>query len=558
MERVKIFDATLYGGRQSPGAGLNVEEKLEIARLLEQMGVDVIQVGFPSASPGEFKAVQQLAREIRGSVVCALARARPEDISVAFAAIKDAARPRIQVGLGVSDSYIVGKLRTTREAALEMGVQAVRSARRYVDDVQYYPADACRADTAYLYQVLEAVIDAGATTVNIPDAIGFYTPSEWGALIQGIIENVPNIGQAVISVHCHNDLGLATANTLEALTHGARQAECAVNGLGERTGNAQLEEIVMALRVRRSTLGLETNLNTRMLYRLSHLVSHLTGIAVPATQPIVGANAFAYTSGMYQNGALRGRAEDEIIDPSEVGTPGGARPGGLPLLTGREGLRRALAEMGFSLDEAEFVQVYARFRELVKKKPSLEIADLEAIVSGETAVFLEETYQLQQVQITCGTNTLPVAAVQLQGPDGEPVWSTSHGNGPVDAAFRAIDAIVGLPNKLLEYAVQAMTEGVDALGKVTVRIQGEVTLDDGARTEERIFLGRGADTDIMVASAKAYLFALNRYLAARKAIQRRQAVTREVRQTLEEMSARYGTAHTGDFWGWSAIRSEDL
>ena len=556
MEQVKIFDATLYGGGQSPGASLNIEEKLEIAHLLEQMGVDAILAGFPISSPSEFKAVQRLAEEIRGSVVCALARARREDIDVAVAALKEAAQPRIQIGLGVSDSYIVGKLKTTREKALEMGVEAVRYARRYVDDVQYYAADACRGDTEYLYRVLEAVIEAGATTVNIPDAIGFYVPSEWGALIRGVRENVPNIDQAVISVHCHNDLGMATANTLEALINGARQAECAVNGVGERTGNACLEEIVMTLHARRQTLGLTTGINTRLIHPASRLVSHLTGLPIQPTKAIVGAKAFAYTSGMYQNGVLRGRTEAEVIDPADIGILEAEY--GTPLLTGREGVRRSLRELGFSLDDEEFERVYSRFRDLIKKKPDLEIRDLEAIVSGETAVFMEETYELEKIQVTCGTDARPMAAVCLRGPDGDAVWATSHGNGPVDAAFKAIDRIVNAPNELLEFSVQAMTEGVDAVGKVTVRIQGEVRMGDTGRVVKQTFLGRGADTDIIVASAKAYLFALNRLLAAQRAIRRRQAITEEVRQALEEMRARYGTAHTTDFMGWSVLREEKL
>jgi 2-isopropylmalate synthase len=508
MEQIKIFDATLYGGGQSPGASLNIEEKLEIARLLEQMGVDVIQAGFPISSPGEFKAVQRLAGEMRQSVVCALARAREEDIDVALAALKGAVQPRIQIGLGVSDSYIVGKLKTTREAALEMGTKAVLYARRYMDDVQYYAADACRADVEYLYSVLEAIIEAGATTINIPDAIGFYVPSEWGALIRGIRENVPNINKAVISVHCHNDLGMATANTLEALVNGARQAECAVNGIGERTGNACLEEIAITLHARREALGLTTGLNTRQIYPVSRLVSHLTGHSVQSNKAIVGAQAFAYTSGMYQNGVLRGRTEAEIIDPAEIGILEGKE--GLSLLTGREGVRRRLREMGFSLDDDEFERVYNRFRVVAKKKPHLE------------------------------------------------VWVTNHGNGPVDAAYKAIDSIVGVPNQLLEFSVEAMTEGVDALGKVTVRIQGEIPIGDTGEGEQQVFLGRGADTDIVVASAKAYLFALNRLLAAQQAGRRRQIITEEVRQELEDMRARYGATHTGDFMGWSVLRDEEL
>jgi 2-isopropylmalate synthase len=556
MDQVKIFDATLYGGGQSPGVGLNLEEKLEIARLLEAMGVDVIQAGFPISSPRDFEAVQSLARKMRKSVVCALARAREEDIDVALAALKGAARPRIQIGLGVSDSYVVGKLKTTHEAALEMGVAAVRYARRYVDDVQYYAADACRADVEVLYRVIEAVIAAGATTVNIADAIGFYVPSEWGTLIQGIRDNVPNIDKAVISVHCHNDLGMATANAVEAVVNGARQVECSINGIGERTGMARLEAVVMSLRARRETLGLDTNLNTRLIYTTSKLVSHLTGLPIPPNKALVGDKAFAYTSGMYQDGVLRGRTEDEIIDPAEIGLL--ETEDRVPLLTGREGLRHRLREMGYSLNDAEFERVYGRFRAVAQKKPDLGLRDLEAIVSGETAVFMEETYELVDVQITCGTNAVPIAAVCLQGPEGESVWSTSHGNGPVDAAFKAVDGIVKVPNELLEFSVQAMTEGVDALGKVAVRIRGEVPLGGTDEVEQRVFLGRGADTDIIVASVKAYVFALNRLLAARQASRRRQAITEQVQRTLEEMHARYGTAHTGDFMGWSALRDEDL
>ncbi|MGD2207631.1 MAG: 2-isopropylmalate synthase, partial [Anaerolineae bacterium] len=532
MEQVQIFDATLYGGGQSPGVALNIEERLEIARLLEQMNVDAIQAGFPIASPREFESVQRLSQAIRGSVICALARAREQDVDVAAAALKGAARPRIQVGLGVSDSYVAGKLKTTREKALEMAIQAVRHARRYVDDVQYYAADAARADVDYLYQVLGAVIEAGATTVNVADAVGFFTPSEWGALVRGIRDNVPNIDQAVISVHCHNDLGMATANAMEALVYGARQVECAVNGIGERTGTARLEAIVMALRTRRETLGLDTALDTNLIYPLSQLVSHLTGLPIPPNKAIIGDNAFAYTSGMYQDGALRGQTDAERIDPADIGILGAKDS--VPLLTGREGLRRRLAQLGFSLDDHEFERVYDRFRDMARKKPDLAIRDLEAIVSGETVVFLEETWGLEDVQITCGIKALPVAAVRLQGPGGEEAWATSHGNGPVDAVFKAVDSIVQVSNDLLEFTVQAMTEGIDAVGKVSVRIRGEVPLGDTGQTEKRVFLGRGADTDILVASAKAYLFALNRLLAAQEASQRRQAMTEEVRKELEE------------------------
>jgi 2-isopropylmalate synthase len=556
MEYIRILDATLYGGGQSPSASLTVPERLEIARLLERMGVDVIQAGFPISSPRDFEAVRQLANEIKQCTICAMARAREEDIEVAAAALRGAARPRIQIGLGVSDSYVVGKLGLTREAVLEMAVKAVQYARHYTDDVQYYAADAYRADAAYLYRVLEAVIGAGATTVNIPDAVGFSIPSEWGALIRGIREHVPNIGQAVISVHCHNDLGMATANTIEAVVNGARQVECSVNGMGERTGNACLEEIVMTLQARQSALGLTHRLNTKLIYPASQLVSHLTGFPVHPHKAVVGAKAFAYTSGMYQDGVLRGRTEAEVLNPADVGVLEGESAA--PLLTGREGLRRRLSEMGFDLTDDEFERIYARFRTIASKKTNLEIEDLEAIVSGEPAMFTQETYHLEDVQVTCGINAVPVAVVRLQGPEVEALWGTSRGNGPVDAVFKAIDSVVGMPNTLLEYAVQAMTQGVDAVGKVTVRIQGEVSALDGNQSEKRVCLGRGADTDVIVASAKAYLFALNRLLAAQLAGRRRHAVTEDVRRELEAMRVRYGTAHRGDFEGWSAMRDEEL
>ncbi len=555
MERVKILDATLYGGRQSPGVALNIEERLEIARLLEQMGVDIIQAGYPSASPRDYQAVRQLADTIRESAVCALARAREQDIDLAVAVLKKAARPCVQVGLGVSDSYIEGKLKTTRENALAMAVEAVRYARRYVDEVQYYAADACRADRDYLHQVLAAVIEAGASTVNIPDAIGFYTPSEWGALIRGIRANVPNVDRAIISVHCHNDLGMATANTMEALLAGARQAECAVNGVGERAGNARLEEIVMMLHTRGEVLGLTTGINTRLIHATSRLVSYLTGVAIQSNQAIVGDKAFAYTSGLYEDGVLRGQTAAEVLDPRDIGIL--EADNRVPLLTGREGLRRRLEELGYSLDDVEFERVYQRFRDVAKKKPDLEIRDLEGIVSGETSVFLQETYELEEVQVTCGTNALPVAAVRLQGPE-EVVWATAHGNGPFDAAFKAIDAVVQVPNKLLEFSVEALTVGMDALAKVTVRIEGEVANGQEGKAEKRVFLGRGADPDTFVAGAKAYLFALNRLLAAQSAHRRRQNLIDEVRQEVREMRVQYNMPPAGDMYGWSILRDEGL
>ncbi|MBN1318112.1 MAG: 2-isopropylmalate synthase [Anaerolineales bacterium] len=556
MDRINIFDATLYGGGQAPGIGLTIDERSEIARLLDQMGVDVIQAGFPIASPRDYQTVSRLAGEIKESVICALARAREEDIDVAVAVLKGAARPRLQIGLGVSDSYITRKLKTTRDEALEMAVNAVQYAHRYIGDVQYYAGDACRADLTYLYCVLEAVIEAGAVTVNIPDAIGFMVPSEWGALIRGIRENVPNIDKAVISVHCHNDLGMATANTLEALLNGARQAECAVNGIGERTGNARLEEIVMTIRSRQDVLKLSTGINTRLIHRTSQLVSYLTGLPIQPNKAIVGEKAFSYTSGMYENGVLRGRTDSEILDPKDIGILE-ARDH-VTLLTGREGLRRRLKELDFNLTDTEFERVYKRFRDVAKKKPDLEIRDLEAIVTSETHIFMKETFELENVQVMCGNNVLPVAAVRLNGPSGETHWASSSGNGPIDAVYKAIDTIVDVPNRVLEYSLEAMTEGVDAVAKVSVRIEGNVPVGSEGDTEKRVFLGRGADTDSVIAGAKAYLFAINRLLAAQQASRRRQAITGEVQRALREVRAQSGASPAGDFMGWSLLRGEDL
>lgn len=510
--RVIIFDTTLRDGEQSPGAALNIDEKLEIARVLEAMGVDVIEAGFPISSPGDFHAVQRISREIRGCTVCGLTRARREDIDVAAEALKDATRPRIHTGLGVSDVHIQHKLRTTREGALEMGVNAVRYAKQFVEDVQYYTEDAGRAEPAYLYRVLEAVIDAGATVINIPDTTGYTAPEEFGALIRGIVENVPNVGKAIISVHCHNDLGLATANTLAGILNGARQAELTVNGIGERAGNASLEEVVMALRTRRDHFGVESRIDTRHIYPVSRLVSNLTGIPIQPNKAITGANAFAHSSGIHQDGVLKDRTTYEIINPRDVGVPNSEII--LSARSGRHGLRHRLEEIGYrQLDGEKFEKVYQRFLQVADKKKVVETRDLEAIVSDEAEVFFEETYHLDQVQITCGDHSIPTATVRIIGPDGQVFCDADHGSGPVDAIYRAINRVIGEPNELIEFSIEAITEGIDAVGRVTIRIQTDEPVNGGART---VFSGHGADNDIVVASAKAYMFALNRLIAARR------------------------------------------
>ncbi len=505
-----IFDTTLRDGEQSPGAALNIDEKLEIARVLQAIGVDIIEAGFPISSPGDFLAVQRISQEIRDCTICGLTRARKEDIEAAAEALKGAARPRIQTGLGVSDVHVRQKLRTTREGALQMGVEAVRFAKQFVDDVQYYTEDAGRADPAYLYQVLEAVIAAGATVINIPDTTGYTTPEEFGALIRGIVQNVPNVDRAVISVHCHNDLGMATANTLAGVRNGARQVEVTVNGIGERAGNASLEEVVMSLKTRRDHFGLDVGIDTRRLYPLSRLVSNLTGIPVQPNKAIIGSNAFAHSSGIHQDGVLKERTTYEIIDPADVGVPSSEII--LSARSGRHGLRHRLEELGYQLDDEKFAKVYDRFLEVADKKKTVETRDLEAIVSDEVEMFFEESYHLDHVQVSCGDHSIPTATVRITGPDGTVYCDADHGSGPVDAVYRAINRVIGEPNELIEFSIEAITEGTDAVGRVTVRIRADEPVNGQART---IFSGHGADNDILVACAKAYLFALNRLIAAR-------------------------------------------
>ncbi len=511
--RIVVFDTTLRDGEQSPGAALNVNEKVEIAHTLQEMGVHVLEAGFPISSPGDFRAVQRISREIRNCVICGLTRANHQDIDAAAEALRDAAFPRIHTGLGVSDVHIKYKLRTTRDGALEQGVQAVKYAKSFVDDVQYYAEDAGRADLEYLYRVLEAVVDAGATVLNIPDTTGYSTPDEFGGLIKGIVENVPNIDEATIAVHCHNDLGLATANTLAAVRNGARQVEVTVNGIGERAGNCSLEEIVMALRTRNDLFGLDTGIDARRIYPVSRLVSQLTGIPVQPNKAIVGTNAFAHSSGIHQDGVLKERTTYEIINPRDVGVPDSEIV--LSARSGRAGLRHRLAVLGYTLDQEQFEKVYERFLAVADKKKTVDTRDLEAIVADEVQMYFEETYQLEHVQVACGDHSIPTATVSIRGPDGEVYCDAAHGTGPVDAIYKAINRVIGEPNELIEFSIQAVTEGIDAVGGVTIRIQAEQPVDEDG-VERRVFSGRGSDTDIVVASAKAYMFALNRLIAARR------------------------------------------
>ena len=503
MDKVIIFDTTLRDGEQAAGGMLNFQEKLEIARQLDKLGVDVIEAGFPVSSEGDFEAVKNIATEIGGAIVCGLARAHPRDIDRAWEAIKGARRPRIHVFVSASDIQMVHQLKKNRQQVLELARDMVARAKGYTEDIEFSPMDASRADPEFIYQILEAVIDAGATTVNIPDTVGYAMPDEFGQLIKGIIKHVPNIEQAVISVHCHDDLGLSVANSLEAVRQGARQVECTINGIGERAGNASLEEIVMAIKTRSDFFNLSTNVDSRQIYKTSRRVSELTGFAVQPNKAIVGANAFRHQSGIHQDGILKMPKTYEIMDPRTVGIPASSLVMGK--LSGRHAFKERLAELGYTLSEDDFHRAFTAFKELADKKKEVTDRDIESLVAEELRT-VTEVYHLDRLQVTTGDRGVPTAAVRLIGPDDKVLADAALGTGPVDAVYQAISRLVGLPNTLTEFSVKSVTEGIDAIGEVLIRIES-----DGVT-----YTGRGADTDIIVASARAYINALNRLLAAKR------------------------------------------
>ncbi len=495
--RIHIFDTTLRDGEQSPGASLNMEEKLEIAKQLERLGVDVIEAGFPISSPGDFQAVQAISRIIKNCTVCGLTRAKEKDIDAAAEALKDAVRPRIHTGLGVSDNHLEHKLRMSREEAMEVGVKAVRYAKRFVEDVEYFLEDSGRANREYLCRVIEQVINAGATVINIPDTTGYSTPDEYGSLIRYVVEHVPNIDRAEISVHCHDDLGLAVANSLAGVLNGARQIECTVNGIGERAGNTSLEEVVMAMKVRADQYHCDTGIITQELHRTSRMVSSATGIFVQPNKAIVGANAFAHSSGIHQDGILKERTTYEIMDPQDVGINESKIV--LTARSGRHALSHRLIAIGYTFDEAQIDVLYTRFLELADRKKQVYDEDLEKLV-GDIAHTQNQLLELLHVQVSCGDKLIPTATVTLRDADGLVHVDSCHGTGPVDAVYKAINRIVQEPNELIEFNIQAVTEGIDALADVTIRI----------RRGNDVYTGRGAHTDVIVASGKAYVHALNR------------------------------------------------
>ncbi len=514
-DRILIFDTTLRDGEQSPGATMNVDEKLAIARQLARLGVDIIEAGFAFSSPGDFEAVNKIAQQVGtadGPTICSLARASYGDIDAAAKAIAPAHHKRIHTFIATSDIHLEYKLRKTREEVLKIAPEMVAYAKSFVEDVEFSPEDAGRSDPAFLYPVLEAVIDAGATTINIPDTVGYTTPSEFGDLIRGITQNVRNIDRAIISVHGHNDLGLAVANFLEAIKNGARQLECTINGIGERAGNAALEELVMALHVRRQYfnpfLGRPanseaplTNIRTTELYKTSRLVSNTTGMFVQPNKAIVGANAFAHESGIHQDGVLKNRLTYEIMDAKLIGLTDNQIV--LGKLSGRNAFRSRLHELGFELGDTELNKAFVRFKELADKKKEITDWDLESIVNDETQQ-PPELFRLEMVQVSCGSNAQPTATVRIRTPEGTELMDAAIGTGPVDAIYKAINRVVQVPNELIEFSVQSVTAGIDAIGEVTIRL----------KHEDRIFSGRSANTDIIVASAQAYVNALNRLFSA--------------------------------------------
>jgi 2-isopropylmalate synthase len=528
---VKIFDTTLRDGEQSPGATMTSAEKLEVARALARLGVDIIEAGFPAASPDDLEAVSRIALEVgrppkgeesvKVPVIAGLARANKTDIDKAWQAVQGAAHPRIHTFLATSPIHMQYKLKMDPEEVVDRVREMVAYARSLCADVEFSPEDAGRSDPKFLYLVLGEAIKAGATTLNIPDTVGYTTPEEFGALIDGIMHNTSGMHEGItVSVHCHDDLGLATANTLAGIRAGARQAEVTINGIGERAGNTSLEEVVMALRTRHPVFGLETGIDATQISRISKLVSNYTGIVVQPNKAIVGANAFAHEAGIHQDGMLKNQQTYEIMRPEDVGVNQTHLV--LGKHSGRHALRSRLAEMGHALDEVELDKAFARFKELADRKKVITDADLEALIADEFYQPLS-VYVLDGLQVTCGTMGMPTATVRLKGPNGKVHVQASMGTGPVDATYKAINEIVDTPNTLLEFNIHAITEGIDALGEVTVRVQGRnghQTMD--AQKEQaysRIYGGHGADTDIIVASAKAYINALNKLIISQTELQ---------------------------------------
>ena len=499
---VRIFDTTLRDGEQSPGNTMNIQEKLRVARQLETLGVDIIEAGFPIASPGDFEAVRQIAETVTGSEIAGLARANNEDIDRAWEAVKVAARPRIHTFISTSEIHLKYQLRKNEDEVLKIAVAAVKRAKRYTPNVEFSAMDATRSDRDYLCRMFAEVIDAGAVTIKVPDTVGYTVPQDFGELISYIIAHVPNIDAAIISVHCHNDLGLAAANSLAAVAAGARQVECTLNGIGERAGNASLEEIVMTLRTRRDLFAADTRINTEKIYPSSRLITSITGVAVQPNKAIVGANAFAHESGIHQDGLLKNKMTYEIMTPESVGMLKSSLVMGKH--SGRHAFKARVEELGFTLTDDELQNAFARFKELADKKKEVFDEDIEALIAEEV-LRAPEAYKFLNMTVCSGSVAVPVATVELEVA-GTVKRDSAFGDGPVDAVFKTIAKITGTASRLLRYSVSSITGGTDAQGEVTVRLEEEGT----------VVVGQGAHMDIIMASGLAYVNALNRLEHAKK------------------------------------------
>ncbi|HBE45373.1 MAG TPA: 2-isopropylmalate synthase [Deltaproteobacteria bacterium] len=495
-ERIFIFDTTLRDGEQSPGYTMNTQEKLRLAKQLEALGVDIIEAGFPIASDGDFEAVRQVAETIKDSEVAALARANDEDIDRAWEAIKHAQNARIHVFISTSDIHLKYQLRKNRDEVLKIAVSAVKRAKKYSSNVEFSAMDATRSDRDYLCKVFAETIDAGATTINVPDTVGYAVPTEFGELIRYIREHVPNISKAIISVHCHNDLGLAVANSVEAIKEGARQVECTINGIGERAGNASLEEIAMILRIRKDIFDAETRIVTEKIYPTSRLITTITGVPVQPNKAIVGANAFAHESGIHQDGLLKSKFTYEIMTPESVGISKSSLV--LGKHSGRHAFNSRVKELGYILDDKSLNLAFKRFKALSDMKKYIYDEDIVMIIMDEVYK-VPEKYKLLYLTVTCGNTTIPTATVKLEI-DGATYQDAGYGDGPVDAAYKIIKRLVKTNSKLLKFSVSSVTQDMDAQGEVFVKLE-----EKGLTVT-----GKGADTDIIVASAKAYINALNK------------------------------------------------
>ena len=501
-DRVKIFDTTLRDGEQAPGFSMNIEEKLILARQLAKLGVDVIEAGFPIASPGDYESVKRVSQEVKGVSVAGLCRANQKDIERAADALKHAEQPRIHTFIATSEIHMKYKLQMEPQAVLEAAVEAVKFARSFTDDVEFSAEDATRSDLDFLCRVVEAVIDAGATTVNIPDTVGYTMPSEYRQRIGHLFDKVPNIDKATVSVHCHNDLGLAVANSIAAVEMGARQVECTINGIGERAGNASLEEIVMSFKTRHDLFGLDTNINTEEIYRASQLVSRITGVYVQPNKAVVGKNAFAHEAGIHQHGVLANPLTYEIMTPQSVGVPVNRLV--LGKHSGRHALKERLEMLGFQLDDEILNKVFKKFKKVADRKK--EVFDEDIVIMAEEEVMaIPRSFEMAYIHVSSGNQVLPTATRRLRRGD-DALQDSAIGDGPVDATYKAIERITGVQGKLLSYQIRAITKGKDALGEVTVKVQFNGT----------VMIGRGSSTDVLEASARAYLNAVNKYLYKQK------------------------------------------